>query len=84
MYNVFVVVFVPPCSLKDVDSTSLQEVHDKIEEVVLAAQGLCEVTTVMKDLSAHASSTSGAMLVLTNTMITHMKEAFGCIVCKGL
>lgn len=84
MYNVFVVVFVPPCSPKDVDSTSLQEVHDKIEEVVLAAQGLSEVTTVMMDLSAHAISTSGAMLVLTNTMITHRKEAFGCIVCKGL
>lgn len=66
------------------DSTSLQEVHDKIEELILAAQGLSEVTTVMKDLSTHASNTRGAMLVLTDTMITQMKEAFGCIVCKGL
>lgn len=66
------------------DSTSLQEVLDKIEEVVLAAQGLSEVTTVMKDLSTHASSTRGATMVLTNTMITHVKEAFGCVLCKGL
>ena len=66
------------------DSTSLQGVCDKIEEVILAAQGLNEVTRVMKDLSTHASNTRGAMLVLTNTMITHMKDAFGCIVCKGL
>ncbi|XP_056256517.1 uncharacterized protein LOC130184574 [Seriola aureovittata] len=71
-------------SHKDMDSTSLQEVHDKIEEVILAAQGLSEVTTVIKDLSKHASNTTGAMLVLTHTMITHVKDAFGCIVCKGL
>lgn len=65
------------------DSTSLQEVHDKIKEVILAAQGLSEVTTVLKDLSTHASDTRAAILVLASTMITHMKEAFGCIVCKG-
>ncbi|KAL7384714.1 hypothetical protein ABVT39_007292 [Epinephelus coioides] len=70
-------------SHKDMDSTGLQGVHDKIEEVILAA-GLSEVTQVVKDLSTHANNTRGAMLFLTNTMITHMKDAFGCIVCKGL
>ena len=64
------------------DRTSLQGVYDKIEEVILAAQGLSEVTKVMKDLSVHAN-TSGAMLVLTNNVITHMEDSFDCIVCRG-
>lgn len=66
------------------DSTGLQGVYEKIEEVILAAQGLSEVTQVMKDLSTHANDTRGAMLFLTNTMTTNIKDAFGCIVCKGL
>lgn len=69
---------------KKLDFTSLQEVHEEIEEVILAAQGLGEVATVLKDLSTHASDTRGAMLFLTHTMITHIKDAFGCLVCKGL
>lgn len=64
-------------SHKYMDSTSLQGVYDKTEEEILAAQGLNEVTRVIKDLSTHASNTRGAMLVLTNTMITHMKDAKG-------
>lgn len=43
-------------SHKDDDSSGLQDVFDRIEEVVLAAQGLQEVTSVMKKLSDIASS----------------------------
>uniref|UniRef100_A0AAV2JII6 C-type lectin domain-containing protein n=1 Tax=Knipowitschia caucasica TaxID=637954 RepID=A0AAV2JII6_KNICA len=66
------------------DSTGLLEVHEKIEEVVLAAQSLTGVTSVMKDLATLASSTVGNVLLLSNTLTIHVKDAFRCIVCRGL
>ncbi len=43
-------------SQRDDGSSGLQDVFERIEEVVLAAQGLQEVTVVMKELSDVASS----------------------------
>ncbi|XP_072568666.1 uncharacterized protein [Paramormyrops kingsleyae] len=65
------------------DATGLQEIHDKIEEVLLAAQGLSEVTAAMKVLSSLVSITNSTVLILSNTGVAQIREAFGCMVCKG-
>ncbi len=50
-------------SQRDDGSSGLQDVFERIEEVVLAAQGLQEVTVVMKELSDVASSNRRTTLV---------------------
>lgn len=59
----------------------LQDVFDKIEEVVLASQGLQQVISTIKELSE--LSTQTAVRTLTENQMEKIKAAFTCIVCKG-
>ncbi|KAF4118126.1 hypothetical protein G5714_000177 [Onychostoma macrolepis] len=70
-------------SQRDDGSSGLQDVFERIEEVVLAAQGLQEVTSVMKELSDVASSNRRTTLVMTNFQAQQLQTAFNCHVCKG-
>ncbi|KAF4114077.1 hypothetical protein G5714_004300 [Onychostoma macrolepis] len=70
-------------SQRDDGSSGLQDVFERIEEVVLAAQGLQEVTSVMKELSDVASSNRRTTLVMTNSQAQQLQTAFNCHVCKG-
>ncbi len=71
-------------SQRDDGSSGLQDVFERIEEVVLAAQGLQEVTVVMKELSDVASSNRRTTLVMTNSQAQQLQAAFSCHVCRGL
>ncbi len=71
-------------SQRDDGSSGLQDVFERIEEVVLTAQGLQEVTVVMKELSDVASSNRRTTLVMTNSQAQQLQAAFSCNVCKGL
>lgn len=70
-------------SQRDDGSSGLQDVFERIEEVVLTAQGLQEVTVVMKELSDVASSNRRTTLVMTNSQAQQLQAAFSCNVCKG-
>lgn len=61
----------------------LQEVYDKIEEVVMAAQSLHDVTQVIKNLSELAIK-SRNIYVLMETQAEHVRAAFTSSVCKGM
>ncbi|KAI7799913.1 hypothetical protein IRJ41_018689, partial [Triplophysa rosa] len=50
---------------------------------VLAAQGLQDVTTVMKELSDIASSNRRTTLVMNDSQAQQLRAAFSCLVCKG-
>ncbi|KAK7149287.1 hypothetical protein R3I94_008804 [Phoxinus phoxinus] len=67
---------------KDDESMDLQGVYDKIEEVVMAAQSLHDVTQVIKNLSELAIE-SRKIYVLMETQAEHVRAAFSCSVCKG-
>ena len=54
-----------------------------MEEVSLAAQGLTEVTSLMKQHSTLARSFKGTMLVQSDSTKAHIKEAFGCLKCRS-
>ncbi|KAA0724137.1 hypothetical protein E1301_Tti022212 [Triplophysa tibetana] len=66
---------------KDDETSSLQDVYDKIEEVVLASQGLQQVISTIKELSELSSQTPAKTLTAVQT--EKIKAAFTCIVCKG-
>ncbi|XP_056606974.1 uncharacterized protein LOC130424974 [Triplophysa dalaica] len=68
-------------SRKDDETSSLQDVYDKIEEVVLASQGLQQVISNIKELSELSSQTPAK--TLTEVQTEKIKAAFTCIVCKG-
>ncbi|RXN22465.1 guanylate-binding 1-like protein [Labeo rohita] len=63
------------------DDNGLDAVFDKIEEVVLASQGLQEVSTTMKELMELASSNRRVSLAAAEAAT--IKDAFACVVCKG-
>ncbi len=63
---------------RDDGSSGLQDVFERIEEVVLAAQGLQEVTVVMKELSDVASSNRRTTPVMTNSQAQQLQAAFSC------
>lgn len=54
---------------------------DNIEEVVLAAEGLKEVTTRIKDLIECAQR--GGSVSLTEAEATSIRDAFACLICRG-
>ncbi|XP_072564845.1 uncharacterized protein [Paramormyrops kingsleyae] len=57
------------------EKDELTEVHEKIEEVVLAAEGLPLVVAGLKELA-------GLKSALTRQQILAMKDAFSCAICK--
>ncbi|XP_072564080.1 uncharacterized protein [Paramormyrops kingsleyae] len=63
------------------DDNGLDAVFDKIEEVVLASQGLQEVSTTMKELMELASSNRRVSLAAAEAAT--IKDAFACLICKG-
>ncbi|KAM4615440.1 uncharacterized protein ACJ7VT_010553 isoform 1-T1 [Polymixia lowei] len=65
------------------DDNGLDAVFDTIEEVVLAAQGLREVSNTIKELTNLASSNPRTTVSLTVSEAAAIKDAFGCVVCKG-
>ncbi|KAK0138164.1 hypothetical protein N1851_025520 [Merluccius polli] len=65
------------------DDGGLDSVFEKIEEVVLAAQGLSEVTTAIQGLSDLINRNKSTTLVLTEEQTMSVKAAFTCLVCKG-
>ncbi|RVE63439.1 hypothetical protein OJAV_G00136260 [Oryzias javanicus] len=60
----------------------LIDVLDKIEEVVLAAQGLQDVSSTMKDLMDMVSSNIRRVF-LSEAQAAAVKQAFTCIICQG-
>lgn len=64
------------------EETGLQEVAADIEDVVEAAQGLKDVSEMIKNLCGFVRSTT--TLSLSEAEITSLKEVFCCLVCKGL
>lgn len=75
------------CKLKMFSSqredTGLQEVVADTEEVVDAAQGLKEVSKMIKEFREFAHSTLRTTLVLSEAEVASLKTAFGCLVCTG-
>ncbi|XP_056598225.1 uncharacterized protein LOC130416191 [Triplophysa dalaica] len=65
------------------EDTGLDLVFDRIEEVVLASQGLQEVSTTMKELMEFANSNRRTTLSLTEAQAAAVRDAFACIVCKS-
>ncbi|XP_076863841.1 uncharacterized protein LOC143516130 [Brachyhypopomus gauderio] len=65
------------------DSTSFQSVQNNIEELLLVSQNLGEVTKSIQVLTDVANSTK-AIKFVTDGQSKIMKEAFMCVVCKGL
>lgn len=63
------------------DDHSLDSVFDSIEEVVLAAQGLKEVSTQIKELTN--LSNQRTRLSLTEVEAATLRDAFACVICKG-
>lgn len=65
------------------EDTGLPEVIADIEEVVEAAQGLREVSKIIKDLSRFAHSTMKTTLSLSEAEVASLRMVFACLVCKG-
>lgn len=61
---------------------AMQDVYEKIEEVVLAAQSLQDVTAHIKALSDQVGC--GRVYMFNDAQAEKVKEAFSCCVCKGL
>ncbi|XP_053718431.1 uncharacterized protein LOC128757287 isoform X1 [Synchiropus splendidus] len=66
------------------EDTGLQEVVADIEDVVEAAQGLKEVSQIIKDLSGFGHSTMTTTLSLSEAEAASLREICSCLVCKGL
>lgn len=64
------------------DDDGLDGVFSKIEEVVLASQGLAQVSTALQELSDIARQSTRA-LVLTQEQSRPIKATFTCSVCRG-
>ncbi|KAG7214475.1 hypothetical protein INR49_022987, partial [Caranx melampygus] len=65
------------------DDNGLDAVFDTIEEVVLEAQGLQEVSATTKELTNLASSNRRTPVSLTEAEAAAVKDASACVVCKG-
>ncbi|KAA0722789.1 hypothetical protein E1301_Tti008711 [Triplophysa tibetana] len=57
-------------------------VFEKIEEVVLAAQGLTEVTSAIQELSDIVHQNRKTTLALTEEQSRNVRAAFTCLVCR--
>ncbi|XP_060776208.1 uncharacterized protein LOC132885509 [Neoarius graeffei] len=69
-------------SSRNDDAMGLQEAYEKIEEVVMAAQSLTDVTDAIKKLSKLAIE-SRSTHILTEEQAEDIRAAFSCCVCKG-
>ncbi|XP_070409094.1 uncharacterized protein [Nothobranchius furzeri] len=65
------------------DDNGLDAVYDQIEEVILAAQGLREVSTTIRELTELANSNRSTAVSLRAADAAAVKDAFACVVCKG-
>ncbi|KAK7929730.1 hypothetical protein WMY93_006125 [Mugilogobius chulae] len=65
------------------EDNGLQDVMFDIEEVVEAAQGLQEVSKMIKDLCGGAKSTLMMTLTLSEAEVASLKEVFTCLICNG-
>ncbi|XP_048043866.1 uncharacterized protein LOC125266835 isoform X1 [Megalobrama amblycephala] len=65
------------------DEGGMDSVLEKIEEVVLAAQGLSEVTTAIHELSDLVQNRK-TTLVLTEEQSRNVRDVFTCLVCRGI
>lgn len=65
------------------EETGLQEVAADIEDVVEAAQGLKDVSEMLKSLCGFAHSTMATTHSFSVAEITTLKEVFCCLICKG-
>ncbi|XP_072564944.1 uncharacterized protein [Paramormyrops kingsleyae] len=70
-------------SRKEDDTAGLNDVYEKIEEVILAAQSLPDVTVAIKRLSEMTSREQVAC-ILTEAQAEQVRAAFSCTVCKGM
>lgn len=66
------------------DDSQLPEVLERIEEVVLASQELPEVAQAIRGLSELTLARRRFILYFTDEERTAIKNAFSCIICKGL
>ncbi len=65
------------------EDTELPEVIDQSEEVVLASQGLQEVSRTLKELVQFVQANSHMTVCLTDNQAAAVKAAFACIICGG-
>ncbi|KAF4114302.1 hypothetical protein G5714_004525 [Onychostoma macrolepis] len=65
------------------DEGGLDSVLEKVEDVVLAAQGLSEVTTAIQELSDLVHQNRKTTLVPTEEQSRNVKDFFTCLVCRG-
>lgn len=64
------------------DEGELDSVFKKIEEVVLAAQGLSEVTTAIHGLSEMVHRSRKTTLVVTEEQSRNVRGTVTCLVCR--
>uniref|UniRef100_A0AAV2MPF7 RING-type domain-containing protein n=1 Tax=Knipowitschia caucasica TaxID=637954 RepID=A0AAV2MPF7_KNICA len=64
------------------DSSALPEVLDQIEEVLLASQGLQEVSKSLKDLVAFVRGNKYTTVSLSEDQAAAVKAAFSCVICR--
>lgn len=66
------------------EDTDLREVVDQVEEVILASQGLQEVSRTLKGLVEFAQANHRTTVSLDDTQATAVKAAFACVLCGGM
>jgi hypothetical protein len=66
------------------EDTDLPLVVDQIEEVILASQGLKDVSKTLQDLANFAQANRRTSISLSNSQAAAVKAAFACIICGGL
>ncbi|MGH0157942.1 UNVERIFIED_CONTAM: hypothetical protein FKN15_034738 [Acipenser sinensis] len=67
---------------EDADIQGLQDAIERIDEVVLTAQDLKGVASSIKELAQLANTKT--TVLMTESQATQIKDAFTCLVCKGL
>ena len=65
------------------EDTDLPLVVDQIE-VILASQGLKDVSKTLQDLANFAQANRRISISLNNSQAAAVKAAFACIICGGL
>ncbi|CAL9699811.1 unnamed protein product [Knipowitschia caucasica] len=65
------------------EEMGFQDVMSDIEEIIEAAQGLKDVSKMIKDLSGQAHATLTTTLTLSETEIASIRAGFSCLICKG-
>ncbi|CAL8406385.1 unnamed protein product [Arctogadus glacialis] len=63
------------------EDTDLPLVVDQIEEVILASQGLKDVSKTLQDLANFAQANRRTSISLSNSQAAAVKAAFACIIC---